>query len=113
MNAAFVAEAKGDLVGMIVLRRGQSPKMRHSANVYGMYVRAAWRGQSVATQLLETGAAWAIERDVRSLKLSVEATNGAAIRCYLRNGYTVYGVDPQVIFHDGVYYDTLLMVKQL
>lgn len=113
MNAAFVAEASGELAGMIVLRRGSSVKMRHGATIYGMYVRSPWRGQGVASRLLESGAVWAAERGVRLLKLAVEAANGAAIRCYLRNGYTVYGVDPQVIYHDGVYYDTLLMVRHL
>lgn len=115
MAAAFVAEsaADGALAGMTTLRRMASAKMRHAANVYAVYVRADWQGRGVATALLEAGAAWARERGVRMLKLSVEAGNASAIRCYVRNGYTVYGVDPQVIFHDGVYYDDLLMVRHL
>jgi RimJ/RimL family protein N-acetyltransferase len=28
-----------------------------------------------------------------------------------RCGFTVYGVDPQTILHDGVYYDELLMSR--
>lgn len=113
MNTAFVAEADGELVGMTVFRRGSSSKTRHNANVYAVYVRAAWQGQGVATQLLEAGVAWAAEHGVRLLKLMVEANNVDAVRCYARNGYSVYGVDPQGIFHDGVYYDGLLMVKRL
>jgi RimJ/RimL family protein N-acetyltransferase len=36
----------------------------------------------------------------------------AAIRCYNRCGFTVYGVEPQAIRHDGVMYDELLMARQ-
>jgi RimJ/RimL family protein N-acetyltransferase len=43
----------------------------------------------------------------------VVTTNAPAIRCYARHGFTVYGVEPEVIFANGVYYDELLMLRRL
>jgi RimJ/RimL family protein N-acetyltransferase len=56
---------------------------------------------------------WARAQQLRLVTLSVVTTNAAAIRCYVRCGFSVYGMDPEVIYHDGVYYDELLMVHKL
>jgi len=45
--------------------------------------------------------------------LIVITTNPAAINGYIRAGFRVYGVEPQVIYYDGMYYDELLMVKEI
>ncbi|MCC7208978.1 MAG: GNAT family N-acetyltransferase [Anaerolineae bacterium] len=115
MAAAFVAESEADgaLIGMLTVRRNNSAKTRHAANVYAMYVREAWQGKGVASRLLESAAEWAKAHGVQMLKLSVEVDNIPAIRCYLRNGYTVYGVDPHVLIYDNANYDMLLMVRRL
>jgi RimJ/RimL family protein N-acetyltransferase len=39
--------------------------------------------------------------------------NTPAIRCYARCGFEVYGVEPQAIFYDNVFYDELLMAMKL
>jgi len=46
------------------------------------------------------------------VKLGVVTTNTPAIRCYARCGFTVYGVEPQVIHYEDVLYDELLMAKK-
>jgi RimJ/RimL family protein N-acetyltransferase len=56
---------------------------------------------------------WAQAQKLVLVKLEVISANTAAIRCYTRCGFTVYGVDPQVIYSDGVYYDELMMVKRV
>jgi L-amino acid N-acyltransferase YncA len=81
--------------------------------VWGVYVRAAWRGRRVADRLIEACIEWARPHGVRVAKLAVITSNAAAIRCYLRCGFSVYGVEPQVIHVDGVYHDELLMVRYL
>jgi RimJ/RimL family protein N-acetyltransferase len=47
------------------------------------------------------------------VKLGVITTNTPAIRCYARCGFTVYGIDPKVIYYDGVFYDELLMARPI
>jgi len=37
----------------------------------------------------------------------------SAIRLYTKCGFQVYGVDPQVIKANGIFYDELLMVRNL
>jgi RimJ/RimL family protein N-acetyltransferase len=108
-----VASAETSLIGMSGLHREDTPKTWHSGNIWGVYVRPAWRGLHIAERLIAECMAWARTRDMRLVKLGVVTTNTAAIRCYTRCGFTVYGIEPQTIHHDGVSYDELLMARQL
>lgn len=112
-QAIFFAVADGTLIGMSGVRRGQSPKTRHGAMIWGVYVQPGWRGHRLAERLLDACVSWAGDHEVRLVKLAVVTTNIAAIRSYARSGFTVYGVEPQAIELDGRCYDELLMVKHL
>jgi len=37
--------------------------------------------------------------------------NMAALRCYTRNGFTVYGVKPGRLYYGGMMHDELLMAR--
>jgi ribosomal protein S18 acetylase RimI-like enzyme len=76
-------------------------------------VREGWRSQHIAEALIEACVAWARAQGIVILKLGVSANNTPAMRCYVRCGFQVYGVDPKVILHEGVYYDELLMAKEV
>jgi RimJ/RimL family protein N-acetyltransferase len=56
---------------------------------------------------------WARTLGVRIVKLAVVTTNTAAIRCYARCGFRVYGVEPQALYYDGVFHDELLMARTI
>jgi RimJ/RimL family protein N-acetyltransferase len=45
--------------------------------------------------------------------LAVVTTNAAAISCYARCGFKVYGTEPQALYYDSVMYDELLMARIL
>lgn len=107
-----VAVGEGRPIGMAGLAREHWPKTRHCATLWGVYVRPAWRGRRVAEALLGECLAWARDHGVSLVKLGVVTTNTPAIRCYARCGFTVYGVDPQTICHDGLCYDELLMARR-
>jgi ribosomal protein S18 acetylase RimI-like enzyme len=109
----FLAEQEHTLIGMTGIRKGESPKTKHGAFIWGIYVRPAWRGLHIAEALIEMCADWARERDVVILKLGVMANNESAIRCYKRCGFTVYGTEPRALFYDGHYYDEFLMYFSL
>ncbi len=106
-----VACAGDQLVGMTGLYRGHWPKSLHSGLIWGVYVRGAWRGQRIAEALLEACIAWAQAQGMTIVKLGVATGNMAAIRCYVRCGFAVYGIEPQAIYYDGVLYDELLMAR--
>jgi RimJ/RimL family protein N-acetyltransferase len=110
----YLAEGDDALVGMTTLVcDADDPKDRHTGLIVGVYVAPAWRGLGIAGTLLEHCIAWAQQLALRQIKLAVTTSNTAAIRCYTRHGFRVYGIDPEAIGHGGRYYDELLMFKRL
>jgi RimJ/RimL family protein N-acetyltransferase len=117
--AGYAAENSGVIcvasagIGMSGLVRGHWPKTRHSGTMWGMYVAADWRGFHVGQTLVNGCVAWARAQGLTMVRLGVVTHNASAIRCYACCGFTVYGIDPQAIHYDGVYYDELLMAKPI
>ncbi len=99
------------LVGMVGIAIDHWPKTCHAAVIWGAYVQAEWRGLHLAEALIEECIAWGRTHGVTIVKLGVVTANVAAIRCYTRCGFTVYGIDPMVIRYDGALYDELLMSR--
>jgi ribosomal protein S18 acetylase RimI-like enzyme len=87
--------------------------MQHTASIWGMYVQPEWRGQGLGERLLEANVDWARRNDVRIVRLAVVADNGPAIRCYLKQGFTVYGVEPEALYYEGRYLDELWMARRV
>jgi ribosomal protein S18 acetylase RimI-like enzyme len=108
-----VAEAGGGLVGMAGIFRDPRPKVRHAATIFGVYVNPSWRGLRIGDRLVKATLEWAVSHEVIYVRLGVNNTNASAIQCYLRCGFTVYGVEPKVIYYEGIYYDLLLMGSQV
>jgi len=108
-----VAGAGGELVGMAGMARGHWPKTRHIGELWGVYVKPAWRGLHVCEGLIEECAAWAREHGVVILKLGVAEANAPAVRCYTRCGFTVSGRDLKALCVDGVYYDEYWMAREI
>jgi len=109
----FFAEHASQLIGMTGIRQGESPKTKHSAGIWGVYVRSEWRGLHIAEALIETCATWATLRQVSIIKLGVTTTNTSAVRCYERCGFTIYGNEPRVLLYEGKYYDEYLMSRNI
>jgi RimJ/RimL family protein N-acetyltransferase len=104
---------RDDLIGMTGVRLGSSPKTRHSALIWGVYVQPEWRGLRVSDALIRNCMEWAKSKGAITAKLGVAATNQSAIRCYQRCGFEIYGCEPKAIFYDGTYYDEFLMSRLL
>lgn len=113
MKTVFVAESNSALVGASGIRRFDSSKMSHAAVVWGVYVSAKYRGEKVGEKLINACLDWAKQKNLLSVKLAVATTNASAIRLYVKCGFEVYGLDPQVIKANGIFYDELLMVRYL
>jgi GNAT superfamily N-acetyltransferase len=112
-QANFVAECDGLLLGMTSIRRNRKEKVRHSAGIAGVYVRPDWRGLGIVDGLFNACFDWAQSQQVVILKLAVVTTNPAAYNAYQRLGFSVYGMEPKVIYYDGVYYDEYLMSRNV
>jgi ribosomal protein S18 acetylase RimI-like enzyme len=109
----FFAEHEDDLIGMTGIARGRSPKTRHGADIWGVYVQPEWRGLRIAEELINSCFTWAKARKVIIVRLGVAATNRSAIRCYERCGFSKYGTEPRAIYYKDQYYDELLMSRSL
>ena len=105
--------ATGALMGMTMLARNEATKTRHAGAIYSVYTHPSWRGTGVADALLNACTDYARNLGMRVLHLGVVVNNASALQLYLRNGWSVYGVDPESIFYDGIYYDELMMLKRL
>ena len=111
-SAIYFASQEDRLIGMCGIFRGNSAKTRHSVIIWGVYVQAAWRGLKLGDELIASCLEWGRDQGVSVVKLVVVTVNAAAIRCYLRCGFTVYGVEPEALWHDGMMYNELLMARR-
>jgi RimJ/RimL family protein N-acetyltransferase len=112
-GTVFIAEADSKLIGTSAISRFNFAKMSHNAVIWGVYVSLEFRQEKIGEKLIKACLDWAKQKNLVSVKLSVVATNAAAIRLYLKCGFQVYGVDPKVIKVGDVFYDELLMVHYL
>jgi RimJ/RimL family protein N-acetyltransferase len=112
-EAIFFAETDGNPVGMTGIYRGSGKKQRHSATVWGVYVKSDFRGLHIAEAMVNACLDWARSRHVVIVKLGVGADNRAAIRCYERCGFISYGIEPKAGFYAGIYHDMNLMACPL
>jgi ribosomal protein S18 acetylase RimI-like enzyme len=113
MEMLLVAEFEQRLVGMCGVYRGSGIKSQHNGNIWGVYVRAEWRGLGLAEALLQGCIAWATAQQVKVVKLGVITTNAAAIKTYLKCGLSIYGVEPMALCVEGIYHDEFLMSRHL
>ena len=109
----YFAVAGGDLIGMAGVGRGSRAKTRHSGMVWGVYVRPEWRALGIGRALVMACLEWARRAGLSIVKLGAMASNPVAIACYAHLGFVEYGVEPQAIRWDGVYYDEVLMAIEL
>lgn len=112
-NAIFVAVVDSILVGMTGIGQYRHTKQKHNGIIWGVYVQPAWRGKNISGQMIEACIHWAKDHSIKFVKLGVAVTNASALNSYIRLGFKVYGVEPQVIYYDGAYYDELLMVREV
>ena len=95
---AFGAFDGDDLVGAIVLERGERTKIRHKGHIVGMYVRDTHRGRGLGAALFRAAMYVARADDrLRIVTLTVSEGNDAAIALYERFGFEAFGVEPLAI----------------
>jgi ribosomal protein S18 acetylase RimI-like enzyme len=109
----FVAEHASQLIGMTGIHRRESPKTKHGADIFSVFVRPEWRGLHIAEALMDQCVQWAKAQGLNILKLGVTTSNTTAVRFYERCGFKIYGTEPRDIFYEGNYYDLYLMAREL
>jgi ribosomal protein S18 acetylase RimI-like enzyme len=98
------------LMGVVVLGKPASKKIRHTGEIGAMYVRASARGTGLADALIEAAIDRAVN-DVEQLKLTVNAENARAIKFYERHGFRTIGKYPNSLRVGDRNYDELIMFR--
>ncbi|MBT2284810.1 GNAT family N-acetyltransferase [Paenibacillus polymyxa] len=97
---------EGILAGMMGFKREYGLKLRHKGIIWGVYVAPPYRGNRLASQLLQE----VLERGrylegIKQINLSVVTTNKSARRLYERYGFEVYGIERNALEVYGQGYD--------
>ncbi|GAB3790298.1 GNAT family N-acetyltransferase [Dyella agri] len=102
------------LAGFVALIHPQRKKLRHGAELAGMYVAPACRRRGLGAALLHAVIAHTRSIDgVRQLGLGVNATNAAAKALYRSAGFVSWGVQPRALQVDGAFFDEEHMLLPL
>ncbi|MBM3728812.1 MAG: GNAT family N-acetyltransferase [Acidobacteria bacterium] len=114
-DGSFVLGAfvEGALAGMAGLFRERKVKTRHKAELWGVYVKPAWRGRGMARALVAAVLERAGCEGVEQVQLTVSAGQGEARRLYESLGFQTFGVEPQALKLDSGYVDYEHMVLRL
>jgi RimJ/RimL family protein N-acetyltransferase len=86
VEATFVADAAGEVLGGIWVL---GPYFGYGE--IGMLVAREWRGRGVGSALMEAAIAWARERRLHKLSLSVFPQNEAAVALFRKYEFEVEG----------------------
>jgi ribosomal protein S18 acetylase RimI-like enzyme len=110
----FGAFAGEQLVGILAFIRQAREKIRHCAELCGMYVAPEFCRCGRGGALLDAAIDHARSLSgLRQLKLTVAATNEAARSLYRSRGFICVGTEPDAVCVDGCYYDDELYVLRL
>jgi len=112
-NPVFVAFDDHVPVGLMGLMRQRASKTAHRATLIMVYVRRDLRGSGPASRLLDAVTDHARGIGVRQLELAASAENSAAVRFYVRMGFTEVGRIPGGCIRDGREVDDILMAKRI
>jgi GNAT superfamily N-acetyltransferase len=100
---AIVGAFANGLVGAVGIRRLTRLKLRHRAELWGMYVRAEHRRAGVGRRLVEEAIRFARERDgIRQVHLAVTDRAVAAEALYEKLGFVAWGIEPAGLRLEGV-----------
>lgn len=109
-NLTYFAEMGGELVGMAGAGWSAKAKLRHVAEVYGVYVSSGMRGTGIATRLMQRLLAELQSTgQIEKVSLGVTSDNAVAVRLYEKLGFEIVGRARRQLRIGGRYYDLYMM----
>jgi ribosomal protein S18 acetylase RimI-like enzyme len=110
----FGAFVENKLAGVVTLILETKTKMKHRANIVGMYVYPDNRKSGIGRKLMTGAMERAKEiKDVEQVYLIVTSSNEPAKNLYKSFGFKTYGIDKNGLKIEDTYFDNELMVLVL
>lgn len=113
-NWIYFAQVGDEIVGVVASNRIKKTKMNHIAHIHSVSVKKEFRGQGIASKLMQK-LLESIKEDQKILiaQMGVSASQEGAVALYQKFGFKIVGRREKV-FHNGEYYfDEILMEKFL
>jgi len=109
-NVLFGGGSAGtsELMGVVGFYVPSSAKQRHKGVLWGMFVQPEARGTGLGPSLVARVLEHAMQI-VEEVRLTVVATNTAAVRLYERAGFEQYGLERRALKIGNDYHDEALM----
>ncbi len=108
----FLAEDDGQLIGWLWADGGEYRRNHHTVHIV-IGIRAAYTNQGIGTRLFQACEAWARERGLHRLELTVMTNNLLGIALYKKMGFQIEGTLLDALRVDGQYVDLHYMSKLL
>lgn len=89
-----------------------STKTKHRGVIWGMYTRPEYRGQGIASALIQSIINHAKSR-VSQLHLTCVTSNFGAVALYQKHGFKIYGTEPRALKTRDAFFDEHLMILDL
>ena len=100
------------VVGWCDIFPEDNPRQSHRGSL-GMGLLPAYRGKGIGSRLLEAVLAHAKSFGLEKVELNVYTSNVAAIALYKKMGFVEEGLLKKYRKLDGIYYDCIVMAKEI
>ena len=106
-NAPILGAWQGDvLIGLIGANRNLRPSVRHKSTLWGWYVTPAHRRQGTGLALLDAVVSvLKDESELRLIRAVVTVTSEAALSLLEKQGFEVYGQEPEAKQFNNKFFD--------
>jgi len=105
----IVAEANGEIIGLLNCTGGERRAERHVARL-GISLRKDWRDRGVGRRMMEYAVEWGRGSGVvKRIELEVFVRNARGVHLYERVGFVTEGTLCKRYLKDGEYRDSLIM----
>jgi RimJ/RimL family protein N-acetyltransferase len=111
-SMVFLAENDREPIGFLWANGGMYHRNHHNVHIV-IGIRAAFTNQGIGTRLFQACEAWARERGLHRLELTVMTNNRLGIALYAKMGFQIEGTAPDALRVDGQYIDLHYMSKVL
>ncbi len=106
----FGAGEDGDLVGLVGANHDLRPSVRHKSSIWGLYVRATHRRHGIGHALVdEVVKTLKEEPEIRLIRAVVTITSEDALALLKREGFQVYGQEPEAKQLNDQYFDQVYL----